>query len=124
MANDCHRPAHALQCQQPSTCAARAQGVSRLRTLLATPSKPPHRGSLIYDNPLASERDHAGFILEGRAAITINESTTRLDTVVDESARQAANYVWWCPEDFPPDFDAEWDFWPEAERGLCIMFFA
>jgi hypothetical protein len=84
----------------------------------------PYRGSLIYENALASERDHAGFILEGQAAITIHDGTTRLDTVVDEAARQAANYVWWCPEEFPESFDAEWDFWPEAERGLCILFFA
>ena len=90
------------------------------------PDLPPlaHRGPLLYENPLASERDHAGFVLEGQAGITIQETTTRLSSTVDEAARQAANYVWWCPEEFPASFDAEWDFWPEAERGLCILFFA
>jgi hypothetical protein len=82
------------------------------------------RGALIYENRLASEADHQGWVLEGQAAISVVEGSTRLRSVVDESARQAANYVWWCPEEFPASFQAEWDFWPEAERGLCIMFFA
>ena len=83
-----------------------------------------NRGRLIYENSLAALSDHAGFVLEGQADIAVVDGSTRLATVVDESARQAANYVWWCPEEFPADFDAEWDFWPEAERGLCILFFA
>lgn len=82
------------------------------------------RGALLYENPLSSAADHDGFVLEGKAGIEIVDGTTRLTSVVDESARQAANYVWWCPQEFPASFDAEWDFWPEAERGLCILFFA
>jgi Domain of unknown function (DUF1961) len=89
-----------------------------------TPARGPARGSLIYENPLAAPGDHAGFVLEGQAAISVHEGTTRLASVVDESARQAANYVWWCPQELPADFDAEWDFWPDAERGLCFLFFA
>ena len=92
----------------------------------ACPRRPPAGppAVLIYENPLASPGDHAGFVLEGQAAISVHEGTTRLASVVDELARQAANYVWWCPQELPADFDAEWDFWPEAERGLCILFFA
>ena len=95
-----------------------------MASLPQTPARGPARGPLIYENPLASPGDHAGFVLEGQAAISVHEGTTRLASVVDESARQAANYVWWCPQELPADFDAEWDFWPEAERGLCILFFA
>ena len=37
---------------------------------------------------------------------------------------QAANFVFWCPEDFPADIAVTWDFWPVREPGLCILFFS
>jgi hypothetical protein len=81
-------------------------------------------GPLLYDNAFASPADLHGFVLEGQADVAIHDGALRLRTVVDESARQAANYVFWCPEEFPADVQVEWDFWPEAERGLCILFCA
>jgi hypothetical protein len=81
------------------------------------------RGALIYQNRLAGPPDVADFILEGHAAVSFHQETLRLTSLVDESAGQSANYVYWCPQDFPPDVWIEWDFWPERSRGLCIIFF-
>jgi hypothetical protein len=42
----------------------------------------------------------------------------------DPEEGQAANFVFWCPEDFPSDIAVTWDFWPVREPGLCILFFS
>src|SRR5690242_19701098 len=81
------------------------------------------RGALLYENRLAAPADVADFILEGQADVGFHEDTLRLSSVVDESEGQRANYVFWCPRDFPADVWLEWDFWPERSRGLCIVFF-
>jgi hypothetical protein len=81
------------------------------------------RGELLYENQLASEGDVADWVLEGQAGIGFHEGTLRLSSLLDESEGQRANYVYWCPQDFPADVWLEWDFWPERARGLCIVFF-
>ncbi len=82
------------------------------------------RGALLYENPLATQRDIARFVIEGQAEISIRDGATRIASALDEALGQAANYVWWCPEELPSNVWLEWDFWPEAERGLCMFFFA
>ena len=81
------------------------------------------RGALLYHNPLATREDVADFILEGQAGIGFQQGALRLFSLVDESEGQRANYVFWCPREFPADVWLEWDFWPERPRGLCIVFF-
>ena len=81
------------------------------------------RGALLYENRLATPEDVADFILEGHAAVDFHDSTLRLSSQMDESEGQRANYVYWCPQEFPTDVWLEWDFWPERSRGLCIVFF-
>lgn len=81
-------------------------------------------GSLLYDNPLASESDVEGFRLEGDAIITFPEGRLRMANHRDPSEGQKANFVFWCPENFPPDVAVSWDFWSIREPGLCILFFA
>ncbi|MDF2663237.1 MAG: hypothetical protein K0Q94_6028 [Paenibacillus sp.] len=80
--------------------------------------------SLIYENPLAAEKDVAGFRMEGDAAVTFPLGRMRLESTRDEEEGQLANVVFWCPETFPADIAVEWDFWPIREPGLCILFFA
>ncbi len=87
-------------------------------------SMAPARGRLIYENPLASPADLDGFVVEGRADATIQDGTLRLASVLDPSLGQAANYLYWCPQNLPADVWIEWDFWPESERGLCMFFFS
>lgn len=80
------------------------------------------RGALIYENRLAAPADVADFVLEGQAGVGFHDGALRLSSVVDESAGQRANYVYWCRRDFPADIWMEWEFWPERSRGLCIVF--
>lgn len=79
---------------------------------------------LIYENPLKSEKDIQGFVLEGSAKLTFPEGCLRMENALDAGEGQKANYVLWCPEDFPSDLRIEWKFRPLKEPGLAILFFA
>ena len=79
---------------------------------------------LIYDNPLNCERALEGFVLEGSAVMTFPQGRLRLENRLDPSLKQKANYVLWCPQEFPSDIAVEWDFWPVRQPGLAILFFA
>ena len=78
----------------------------------------------VYENPLASERDTAGFVLEGTAKVDFPNGKMRLSSLLDPELGQAANYVYWCDHEFPSDVLIEWEFTPLAPIGLCIMFFS
>ena len=79
---------------------------------------------LIYQNPLACEADVQGFRLEGEAKVTFPNGRMRMENLRDPSEGQKSNFVYWCPQDLPPDVSLTWDFWPVREPGLCILFFA
>ncbi len=79
---------------------------------------------LIYDNPLKSAKDIEGFVLEGSANITFEGGKMQLESKLAASEGQKANYVLWCPQDFPADVCITWDFKPLTEPGLAILFFA
>ena len=81
-------------------------------------------GEVIYENALAAESDVAGFRLEGDAAISFPLGRMRMENRLDPGEGQKANFVYWCPEDFPADIAVSWDFWPIREPGLCILFFS
>jgi hypothetical protein len=78
----------------------------------------------LYENPLASDSDVAGFRLEGQAATSFPLGRLRLENVLDPSLGQESNFVLWCPETFPADVRISWDFWPLREPGLAMLFFA
>lgn len=82
------------------------------------------KSELIYENPLASEADIRDFVLEGEAAVTFPQGRMRLENKLSAEEGQRANYVLWCPEEFPADVMITWDFYPIREPGLCMMFFA
>lgn len=81
-------------------------------------------GRLIYENPLSCEGDIKGFVLEGSARISFPEGHLRMENALSAQEGQKANYVLWCPEDFPSDVRIEWKFRPLKEPGLAILFFA
>lgn len=85
-------------------------------------NEPP--GSLLYENPLATPEDVAGFRLEGQAIITFDEGRMRLRNALDPALGQRSNFVYWCPVAFPDHVAITWDFWPVEEPGLCILFLA
>ena len=78
----------------------------------------------VYQNPLSSPEDVAGFVLEGTADVSFPQERMRLSSVLDPALGQAANYVYWCDREFPSDVLIEWEFTPLAASGLCIMFYA
>lgn len=84
----------------------------------------PSGWKLIYSNPLASYEDVAHFRLEGEAAVTFPMKRMRLESTRDPEDGQQANFVWWCPEQFPADIAVSWEFRPIREPGLAIMFVA
>ena len=82
------------------------------------------KADLIYENPLSKPEDVKDFILEGSARISFPDDCLRLENAISMEEGQKANYVFWCPEEFPSDILVEWEFKPVKEPGLCIMFFA
>lgn len=81
-------------------------------------------GAPIYENALDSADCIKDFILEGQAKITFADGCMQMENALSAVEGQKANYVLWCPEEFPSDFLAEWNFRPIREPGLCILFFA
>jgi hypothetical protein len=79
---------------------------------------------LIYENPLCSEEDIKGFVLEGSAKISFINNKMRMENEIDPKEGQKANFVFWCPEEFPSNVEIQWDFMPIEEPGLCILFFS
>ncbi len=81
------------------------------------------KGRLLYDNPLSSPSDVDGWIMEGQARVTFEGRGMRMASVLDPSAGQAANFVYWCDRKFPDNIIIEWEFSPLSEEGLAILFF-
>ncbi|MDD9269124.1 DUF1961 family protein [Paenibacillus sp. GCM10023248] len=77
---------------------------------------------MVYNNPLRSENDVAGFRMEGDGAVSFPMGRMRLESTRDPGEGQAANLVFWCPEALPADIAVSWEFWPVREPGLAIMF--
>lgn len=82
------------------------------------------RGEILYDNPLASPKDVADFLLEGKAHISFPDGKLRLENAESEQLGQKANYVFWCKRVFPADFLLEMEFRPLREPGLAMLFFS
>ena len=79
-----------------------------------------NKGALLYENTLASERELKGWKLEGPAAIEFKDDWMHM-----YSPNEEGHHVYWCPEDFPSDFIAEWELQNiEPDAGLCIVFFS
>ncbi len=78
----------------------------------------------IYSNSLSSPEDVRGFTMEGEAVLSFPQGKMRMENKLDPSQGQKANYVFWCPEEFPDNVAITWDFRPVKEPGLCMLFFA
>ena len=79
---------------------------------------------LLYENPLKKDSDIRDFVLEGKAILTFPGNGLRMENALNEENGQKANYVLWCPDEFPSDIRIEWEFLPVREPGLCMLFFA
>lgn len=81
-------------------------------------------GKLIYSNPLCEPKDIESFILEGQAQIGFRDGAMALENALSGSLGQKANYVLWCPQQFPSNLRVQWEFKPLSSVGLCMLFFA
>ncbi len=79
---------------------------------------------LIYENSFENEESVKDFVLEGQARITFDDGCMRMENALSAENGQKANYVYWCPVEFPSDVEIEWEFRPIKEPGLAILFFA
>ena len=84
----------------------------------------PETEYLIYENLFAKKEDIEDFVLEGKADITFENGCMRMKNALEASLGQMANFVLWCPKEFPKDIRVEWEFRPLSDVGLCILFFA
>lgn len=78
----------------------------------------------LYENPLSQPTDVEDFVMEGEAAITFPHDRIRLESVYGPDEAEVPHFVYWCPEPFPDRIAISWKFWPIAEPGLCMLFFA
>lgn len=79
---------------------------------------------LIYENRLEKPEDIRKFVLEGEADIRFENGVMTMENTIAGELGQKANYVLWCPQDFPADVEVHWDFLPVTDVGLCILFMA
>ena len=79
---------------------------------------------LLYFNRLACPEDIKDFVLEGQARIDFKDGYMVMENALPAQDGQRANYVLWCPEEFPSNVRIEWEFQPLTDIGLCILFFA
>ncbi len=79
-------------------------------------------GKLIYENSLGRAEDVADWILEGPGQIEFKDGWIEMSSLRPEGPD--GHVVYWCPQDFPDRFMAEWEIQPVSDHGLCIVFFA
>ena len=78
------------------------------------------KGELLYNNPFSKKSDVSAWIMEGPGELSFDEGWMRM-----YSPDEKMHHVFWCPEDFPNSFVAEWEAQNlNTEAGLVIVFFA
>lgn len=81
-------------------------------------------GETIYANQLANEADVEGFKLEGDACITFPHGRMRMEQAYERDPEKGlhANFIFWCPEEFPADIAVSWEFLPRSDAGLAMFW--
>lgn len=80
---------------------------------------PEIRGVLLYESSMDTPDSLTRWVAEGPLDLRFTGGGVQM-----RSENFAQHTVFWCPEDFPPSFVAEWDFKPLSRYGLAIVFFA
>lgn len=94
--------------------------VISLLLVSAAASAGEERGRLLYQNNLSTPEDVAGWVMEGEAQVSFRDGWMEM-----KSPEQRSHHVFWCPEEFPDRFVAEWEAQNlNPEAGLCIVFLA
>lgn len=78
------------------------------------------KGRLLYAKPLAVKEDTTAWRMEGPGQVEFADGWMKMF-----SAKEKGHHVFWCPEEFPGNFIAEWEVQNlHTEAGLCIVFFS
>ncbi len=78
------------------------------------------KDKLLYENLFSSKEELKDWKLEGPAVIEFEDNWMHM-----YSPDEKGHHVYWCPEDFPANFIAEWELQNmEIDAGLCIVFFS
>jgi hypothetical protein len=78
------------------------------------------KGQLIYQNTLGSQQAVKDWTMEGPGVTEFTDGWMRM-----YSPKEKFHHVFWCPNDFPESFIAEWEAQNlKTDAGLCIIFFA
>ncbi len=80
------------------------------------------RGGTLFDCAMASEDELRDWRLEGPGEVSFRNGWMELKSRRPDGPE--GHVVYWCPQNFPDRFVAEWDFQLLSENGLCIVFFA
>jgi hypothetical protein len=83
------------------------------------------RGRLLYETALGEENDVKSWVLEGPGKVTFQDGWMQMrSTRPDATGDVNGHIVFWCPQDFPESFVAEWEIQIVSDLGLTIVFFA
>lgn len=78
------------------------------------------KGAPLYANPLSGKEDTAGWRMEGNGCVDFLNGWMKMF-----SPKQKGHHVFWCAQQFPENFIAEWEVQNLHTRaGLCIVFFS
>ena len=78
------------------------------------------KGKLLYENDFSTKEKTASWVMEGPGELTFKDGWMYM-----QSPEEIFHHVFWCPENFPESFIAEWEVQnQETDAGLCIIFFA
>lgn len=78
------------------------------------------KGALLYGNSLSNADSLSNWVMEGPGITSTENGWMRMF-----SPEQAGHHVYWCPQQFPADFVAEWELKNNNPKaGLVIIFFA
>lgn len=80
----------------------------------------PEKKQLLYSRSLSQPLDTQDWIMEGPGEVGFENGWMQM-----HSPNQAMHHVYWCPQDFPDSFIAQWQAQSlYDEAGLVIVFFA
>jgi hypothetical protein len=78
------------------------------------------RGKLLYENSLSGIAE--GWFMEGPGQVEHSDGWMRMFS--QRSSGPNGHFVYWCPQDLPDSYFAEWEIQLLSENGLCIVFFS
>jgi Domain of unknown function (DUF1961) len=81
------------------------------------------RGKLLYSNK-GQTKPFSDWVKDGPVMMSFHDGWAKVWSNLEGISKRAGHIVWWCPEDFPDSFIAEWQVKIVKEHGLCIVFFA